>query len=226
MMTLLRKDLRLSRLPLIVAITLAIAPYFTAAAMLYQVYAPDTPSMATIADYLASAAVFGLMLSIVTAGMFAGNIVACERADGSAVFLASQPVSRWQILRSKLVLVFAAIATIWLLHTAMLYGLAPALDVDSRPYAQIENPTLFAGSLIIVTTGIALLASILGRSPSMAISAGLAAAFFVPWSIYLFSLFVSMAPDDVRVASTIAQWTIGLAGLIGGTAIYVKRVEP
>jgi ABC-type transport system involved in multi-copper enzyme maturation permease subunit len=226
MITLLQKDFRLSRLPLIVAITLTIAPYFAAAAMLYQVYAPDTPSAATIADYLASAAVFGLMLSVVTAGMFAGNIVACERADGSAVFLASQPVSRRQILLSKAILVFAVIAGIWLLHGAMLFGLAPGLAADAKPYVRIENPAVFAGSSVIVATGTALLFSIIGRSPSMAISAGLAAAFIVPWSVYLLSLFVSIAPDDVRLASTIAQWTVGLGGLLGGTAIYLKRVEP
>ena len=45
MMTLLRKDLRLSRLPLIVAITLAIAPYFTAAAMLSR------PAISTKASF-------------------------------------------------------------------------------------------------------------------------------------------------------------------------------
>jgi ABC-type transport system involved in multi-copper enzyme maturation permease subunit len=226
MSALLRKDLRLSRLPLIVAITLAMAPYFAAAAMLYQVYAPDMPSIATVADYLASAAVFGLLLSIVTAGMFAGNIVACERADGSAVFLACQPVSRRQILLSKGVLVFGTIAAVWILHTGMLFGLAPALAAGARSYARIENPALFAGSSVILTSGVALLASILGRSPSMAISAGLASAFAVPWSIYLFSLFVSMAPDDIRLVSLIAQWIVGLGALLGGVAIYLRRVEP
>ncbi len=226
MITLLLKDLRLSRLPLIVAITLMIAPYCGAAAMLYEVYAPDTPSVATIADYLASAAVFGLMLSVVGASLLAGNIVACERADGSAVFLASQPVSRRQILLSKAVVVFTVIATSWLLHGAMLYGLAPGLATDAKPYVMNENPALLAGSLVILATGTAWLFSIIGRSPSMAISAGLAAAFLVPWTFYLLPLFFTMAPDDVSAASTITQWTVGLGGLLGGAAIYVKRVEP
>lgn len=226
MITLLRKDIRLSRLPLVVAMTLAIAPYIAAAAMLYQVYAPDMPSLATIADYLASAAVFGFIFSIVTAGIFAGNIVACERADGSSVFLASQPVSRGQILFSKLSLVFMVVGAVWLVHASMLFGIAPSLAADARPYARIENPALFAGSLVVLATGVGLFASILGRSPSMAISAGLAAAFVVPWSIYILSSWFTMAPDDVRLASTVVQWTVGLGGLFGGTAIYLKRVDP
>ena len=226
MIALLLKDLRLSRLPLIVAFTLMLAPYCAAATMLYQVYAPDMPSVATIADYLASAAVFGLMLSAVAASVLAGNIVACEKADGSAVFLACQPVSRWQILLSKAVVVCTVIATIWLLHGVMLYGVAPGLATDAKPYVRIENPAVFAGSVLIVATGIGWLASILGRSAAMAISAGLGAAFAVPWIVYLLSLFITMAPDDLSVARTITQWAVGLGGLLAGTTIYLKRVEP
>lgn len=226
MITLLRKDLRLNRLPVLVAITLLMVPYGAAAAMLYQVYAPDTPSVATTADYLASAAVFGLMLSIVTAGMFAGNIFACERADGSAVFLFTQPVSRRQILLSKAILILAVVGAVWLWHGAMLFGIAPSLSSDAKPYVQIGNPVVFAGSLVVLTSGVGWFASIVGRSPSMAISASLASAFFVPWSVYLLSLLISMAPEDVRFAGTIAQGTVGLVGFVAGTVVYLKRVEP
>jgi ABC-type transport system involved in multi-copper enzyme maturation permease subunit len=194
--------------------------------MLYQVYAPDMPSSATIADYIASAAIFGLLLSVATAGVLSGNIVACERADGSAVFLACQPVSRWKIVLSKAIVVFGAIAATWLLHAAMQYGLARGFSQDPRPYVRIEGPVLFASSAMIVSAGIAWLTSVLARSPSMAISAGLAAAIAVPWLVYLSSLFITVAPDDLNLFCRITQWVVGLGGLIGGTAIYVKRVEP
>lgn len=226
MMTLLRKDVRLSRLPLVVAMTLTIAPYAATAILLYQVYSPDLPPIATVADYLASAAVFGLMFSIVTAGMFSGNIVACERADGSSVFLASQPVSRGQILLSKVSLVAIVITTVWVVHIGVLYVLAPSLATDAKPYAQIENPMVFAGTLVLLTTGVGLFASILGRSPSMAISAGLASAFFVPWSVYMVSQWFGMAPDHVRLTSTSLQCVVGIGGLLSGAAIYIKRVDP
>ncbi len=48
-----------------------------------------------------TAAVFGLLLSTVSAGLLAGNIFACERADGSAVFLACQPVTKRRVALSK-----------------------------------------------------------------------------------------------------------------------------
>jgi len=226
MLTLIRKDLRLQRLPLLVAVMLIIAPYVGATAMLYQVYAPDMPKAATIADYLATAAVFGLMMSTVTAGMLAGNIFACERADGSSVFLFSQPVSRRQILTSKATLVFAVLGAVWLVHGLVLSGLAPSLDSAAKPYVRINNPVIFASALVVLTTGIAWLTSIVGRSPSLAISAGLAAAFFVPWSIYLTSLFLAMAPDDIQFVSAFTQWIVGLGGFTAGTLVYLTRVEP
>jgi ABC-type transport system involved in multi-copper enzyme maturation permease subunit len=226
MRTLLRKDVRLSRLPLIVSVALLFVPYFAVAAMLYQVYAPDLPSRGTIADYVASAAVFGLMFSAAGAGLLAGNIVACERADGSAVFLACQPVSHLQVIVSKLGVVAAGIGLMWLVHTSALFGIAPLLATDARPFMKIDAPVGFAAAVTVVTTGVSWFASILTRSPSLAISAGLGAAFLVPWFVYLVGLWIDVAPDDLTAARTFTQWAVGSCGLLGGTYIYVKRVEP
>lgn len=184
MLTLLRKDIRLNRLPVIIAFVLLL-PYLAAAFMVYRVYAPDWPSAATAADYLATAAVFGLMLSIAVGAIAAGNSVACERADGSAVFLACQPVSRFQCLSSKAVLVSSQIGGVWLVHCVAYFVVAPVLDKDSSPFMNLDNPVFFAASALVVAVGVGWIASILGRNPSMAICAGLGAAFLVPWIVYV-----------------------------------------
>ena len=226
MMALLLKDLRISRLPLIVSMALVVLPYLAVTAMLYQVYSPEMPSRGTIADYIASAAVFGLMFGAVGAGLLAGNIVACERADGSAVFLACQPVSRSQIILSKSMVVVAGVGLTWLVHITMIAVVAPLVASSPKPYMNVDNPLGFAAAVTIVTAGVAWLASIFSRSPSLAISAGLAAAFVVPWLVYLVSLFIDVAPDVLSFARTFTQWSVGVSGLLLGTYAYLRRVEP
>ncbi|TWT51931.1 ABC-2 family transporter protein [Thalassoglobus neptunius] len=226
MLTLFRKDVRLNRLPIVVCIVLLLLPYFAAAFMMYRVYAPELPSAATVGDYLATAAVFGLMLNIVAGGIAAGNSVACERMDGSAVFLACQPVSRLQCLSSKAALVGLLIGGVWLVHCSVFYVIAPSLDKDSSPYMNLENPVIFAASALVVAVGAGWLASILGRNPSMAICAALAAAFLVPWLVYIGSFWLAIAPDDVVLLIRTVQWSVGVTTVVIGSCVYLRRVEP
>lgn len=226
MLTLLRKDLRLNRFPIIIAIALMLLPYFAAAIMAYRVYSPEWPSIATVADYLATAAVFGLMLSIATGAIAAGNSVACERLDNSAVFLACQPVSRLQCLSSKAILIGILIGGVWLVHCGVFLVIAPCLDRDSSPYMNLNNPVLFAASALVVAVGVGWLGSIMGRNPSMATCGGLGAAFLVPWLVYVGSFWISISPDGLVVLIRVVQWIGGVTTGIVGSCIYLRRVEP
>ncbi len=227
MRVLILKDTRLSRLPIITSMALVIAPYLGATMMTAYTYWPEWPSQASVADTLATAAVFGLLLSTVSAGLLAGNMFACERADGSAVFLACQPVSKRRVALSKAIVLGGGIGMIWLIHCLSLGVIAPGLDVEAAPYIELGNPVGFTAATVIVAAGVGWVASIVMTSSAMATSTALAATFFLPWFVYLCSLGLdSISPDQLRAIATAVQWIAGIGGFLLGTLIFFKRVEP
>ncbi len=227
MRVLILKDTCLSRLPIIASVALLITPYVVASMMTAHTYWPEWPSLATVADTLMTAAVFGLLLSTVSAGLLAGNMFACERADGSAVFLACQPVSKRRVALSKAIVLGGVMGMIWLIHGLFLMVIAPGLEGEAAPYIDLGHPLGFAAATVIVAAGVGWVASIVMTSSAMATSTALAATFFLPWFVYLCSLgFDSIAPDQLRAITTGVQWSAGLGGFLLGTLIFLKRVEP
>jgi ABC-type transport system involved in multi-copper enzyme maturation permease subunit len=112
MKMLLWKDYRLSRICLIAGAMLLAAPYIIMFinAILRQIFLVNISS-----DYFSEAWMFSAMISQFTMALLAGNIIAGERADRSAEFLAFQGASRTMLVASKLItciLVFAIICTI------------------------------------------------------------------------------------------------------------------
>ena len=64
--------------------------------------------------------IYSLIISQLAIALIGGNAIAGERADRSAEFLCSLPITRKRILASKLLISLAIILVIWLTDTMLL----------------------------------------------------------------------------------------------------------
>ncbi|MGD0383126.1 MAG: hypothetical protein ABSA77_06355, partial [Thermoguttaceae bacterium] len=90
MKTLLWKDFQLSKLCLLAGMMFIVGPYM----FIFDPYIPWY-------DF-SHAWLISTMISQLTMGLVAGNIISCERADRSAAFLAYQGARRKMVIASKL----------------------------------------------------------------------------------------------------------------------------
>lgn len=108
---LIRKDIRICRLPIVAGVVLLVAPFGMAAVIVSSMplWTEAAPASAW-AVLLGTGCYFSVMCSQPTLAMISGSIIAAERGDRSAEFLAYLPPSKFQILGSKfIVLVLAAL---------------------------------------------------------------------------------------------------------------------
>lgn len=152
---LLKKDLHVFRLPMITAAMLSVVPYMLS--LLYRAVMPTGPYPAE--PYLAFvffAAIVSLVLAALVAAAMGGVAFAVERRDRTAEFLAMLPVSRWAIVRSKLLVAAATLTTCVGMHVLVIVGclLWPSLREKPLPdeseiysalgFAAVAAFTLFA----------------------------------------------------------------------------------
>ena len=108
------KDYRENRLVVFTALFLLLTPH------LFALYAGCEVSVRGGADLrrlwvevFSASSMFSLVISQLAVALIGGNAIAGERADRSAEFLASLPITRKKILGSKLLLSLAIVGVIW-----------------------------------------------------------------------------------------------------------------
>ena len=180
---------------------------------------------------------FSLVISQLAVALIGGNAIAGERADRSAEFLASLPITRKKILGSKLLLSLAIVGVIWTIDASALLGLARF----SGQFGNDAHPVLAAlttlGCIAIVAMmffGVSWLFSSFLSSPTFAVGGGL----IVP--LLLYAGIASAAISSTSTTTSIGQTGAGavvfsyfglglaLAALCFGvgTWYYLRRVEP
>ena len=173
---------------------------------------------------LLQAAVWGFLLSIVSVAFLAGFIVAGERRDRSAEFLAFLPPTKWMVISSKAIVCFGwvVIVAIVLLFTVLF-----VTTVSDGEHWHRESrgdsllPFLSAGLPVF---GIAWLLSCCIESPVFAILAGLAAPMVIVSGIYLIEHWTGL-----EFGMSDYNWTyiaIGFTSFLGGVWHFISRVEP
>ncbi len=225
------KDVRMNRLPLVAAWALLLVPYFIPGAMLVM-NAPiweDGPAESAWAALLGTGSFFSLMCSQASIAMLGGNLIAVERGDRSAEFLAYLPPSRGQILLSKAsLLIGAQIVIIGLNGLVVMIALWLA--------GNSETPFIFTGDFVdrsrLVMVGVAA-AGCGWLASSMLQSSGppVALAFLSPMIIfgclnlvkYLSGWPAYDSFPDVYFATC---GMVGPATFVAGCLYYLRRVEP
>jgi hypothetical protein len=227
LMELLRKDLRICRLPIVTGIASLIGSFVLAILIASSASAAPLWSEASATAWalaLKHGSTFSAILCQATLAMIGGTIIATERADRSAEFLAYLPPSRWQLLRSKMVVFLGAFGIIW--------GICIVADLlsrwlDSDVAAAVTSVPLTAIAPIgIVSSGIGWCASAkfdnTGPAVGLAFAAPLAMIGAIQGARWLFNWPISSVPDIFSISCT----TLGIAAFLLGSIYYVRRVEP
>ncbi len=91
---LLWKDLRVNRLPLLIAVAMLIVPYIIVSVAVTNMPLWDEATKASAwAVFLATGCHFSVMCSQASLAMLSGHVIAVERGDRSAEFIAYLPPS-------------------------------------------------------------------------------------------------------------------------------------
>jgi ABC-type transport system involved in multi-copper enzyme maturation permease subunit len=229
MRSLLWKDFRLNTLIWRIGLALGILPYLGAVALAMLRDGPSWPGTMFWSAVLTQAALLSLAGSELTLTLLGGNVIACERADRSAEFLAYLPPSRAQVLGSKALVSLGAAALIWVPNLLIADLLAPALHDGSVDIAALQQASLRWG---LAATGILLfgagwLGSALLDSPAVAVGFG-----FGLWIAVIASFAASTNTLGWPTAERVAAWYAASSAVLGalcigiGSCLYLRRIEP
>ncbi len=224
------KDVRLNRLPLIFAAAMVVVSY---AVVVFQFSMDPVVKAGTwnrvLVTIIFAASVASHAVSQFTLSVLAGNLVASERVDRSAEFLAYTPASRGTILRAKAVLLAAVALGLMLLHLCgMLISLVFATDMP-KPTTGTSTATIWILFASITAygfcgAGIGWLASCILSSNSSAVLFAIVTPALVPIATILSMQVIDRHESEQTVR--VAAWcALGLAGFLWGTKHYLGRVE-
>ena len=188
-------------------------------------------------EVFVQASIFSLIVSQLAIALIGGNAIAGERADRSAEFLYSLPVTRLRLLASKILFVLMITAVIWLLNAPLMWILVstthvPGDNILCDHMGQFWENVAITGSLCFC---VAWLLSSYIASPSLAVCGGVIAPILVgcglgfgAW-LLLLSGVVQQSPL-LGLGGEHLYWSICLPiaplCFAVGTWHYLRRVEP
>lgn len=228
---LLWKDLRVNRLPLVMATALMLAPYgVVIAAVMQMPLWKEATAASAWAVILSTGCYFSVMCSQASLAMLSGHLIAVERSDRSLEFIAYLPPSRRQLLSSKALVLFGTAAVIWGASLALreLAGVLAGPAVASARALTANMASLWS------LAAVGALAMGAGWCASCGLSGtggAVAMAFFAP--MILVGLLQSLGyaagwPDAFSLGAVYrsACWWLGGALFAIGTGYFLNRVEP
>jgi hypothetical protein len=232
---LLWKDYRVNRTAFGSALFFLVVPHFVAlCAVCWQAWFRLRHDPGEWTAYFAAATAYGFMFAQLSIGLVGGNAFAGERADRSAEFLVSLPVSRGKNIVSKLLVSATLIVAIWLISLLVLANLLASSDVFEklrpRDYTEIGRVIRCVAILSATFFCVAWCLSSFSRSTTFAVLGGL----FTPWLImvaiaaasYLFDADLDKFGDRQLPVFTWICATLAPICFATGTWYYLRRVEP
>ncbi len=235
------KDYRANRFVLIVGALLSLMPYLVIAFVLLRdrLAGPrdlgywQSPQLELT---LMLTGMCSLGLSCLTFALLGSNLIAGERADGSAEFLGSLPPSRTRILAGKAIVAVTTFLVIWggnllLMSVAWseILAIADSGGVDmSRAATNYGSACAGFAVTSLMLFGVAWLGSSLWSSPTFAIAPALPIPLAIMGLFHVCEVYLGWPAEEASV-----RWlyigtctTLGLLCLVGGTWHYLRRVEP
>jgi hypothetical protein len=224
------KDVRVNRLPLLIGVALLVAPYVVVGtAVTHMPVWQEATRASAWAVLLATGCYFSLMCSQASLAMLSGHVIAAERGDRSAEFLAYLPPSRGQVLLSKAIVLLGFAAVVWGLNSsANLVADYLAVDTDAARMLTADMASLGRLAAIgALAIGAGWCASSMlensGPAVAFALVAPLVVFGFLQLTRYLANWPDELSFDDVYFA---ACWPIGVSLFAAGTVYFLRRVEP
>jgi ABC-type transport system involved in multi-copper enzyme maturation permease subunit len=178
---------------------------------------------------LATSGYFSLMCSQASLALLSGHVIAAERGDRSAEFLAYLPPSRWQVLLSKAVVLFGATALVWGLNMGASLGadyLVHGTDAARMLTGDMTSlPRLAAIGVLAIGAGWCASSVLENSGPAVAFAL---VAPIVTFGGFQLTRYLANWPDELSFANVYftACWPIAIGLFAAGTAYYLHRVEP
>lgn len=225
MKALLWKDFRVN-LPIMIAAVFIwlVAHAIAAGSMVAFAVQKNSPDAQSWVEMLFGVSAATLIFSQLLIGALGANAVAAERGDRSAEFLFYLPVTRQQMLASKLLVALVVALAIWLWHLFVLEVVCPALS-NALPSGRIPNSAVFASGVSLF--GVAWLGSSFMRSTAYALLGSL--AFYGAIGAMFFNSveFWHWPPPQTQEVWFVGiHLTLGIVGYGAGTWYFTRRVEP
>jgi ABC-type transport system involved in multi-copper enzyme maturation permease subunit len=236
------KDWRAYRLPTLALVLVTILVYGSVAVLTWNAARSSTqPIVEGLLGVLQSVSLFVIALSALVAAAFGGVALAGERTERTAIFMAMLPVTRLQIVASKLLVAAAIIGCAVAFHLAVasaaLVGQSWMMGVDISRLAQTTNfvrPLPMLLSFMLACFSLAWCFGSFSRSAAISACVSIAISLGVPMFVTLYlesQPAVRGAPIPWWVSHTellfaAIDGALGLFGLMVGTVIALRRVEP
>jgi hypothetical protein len=228
MTALLWKDYRLNRGVLRLGIALLLGPYAAVCSIALYGHWPSWPPAGAWSALLLAASFFSLALSQLTLALLAGNLIAAERADRSAEFLASLPPSRTQILASKLLLALLAAGAAWAFNLSINELVVRTLGAPlDNPWDSLASRSMLMAGTVMVF-GASWLGSAVLNSPASSSLLGIAVALVGgPMLVQAAcTLFTSGEREALPSCSIGVGLIVGSLCFLCGSVFFLRRVEP
>ncbi len=227
---LIRKDLRICRLSLVAGVVLLLGPYGMAAVMVMNMplWTEATPASAW-AVMLGWGSFFSVACSQATLGMVSGSVIATERGDRSAEFLAYLPPARRQILQSKFAVLAGTAMVIYGVNLSVRF-FADALAADTNGVEALTGdlPSMtYVAAVGVVAVGVGWCSSAALDNAGPAVALAFAAPLIV-LSVLNLVEYLTGWPGEfyyerVYFGSSVG---VGVIAFVIGTVYYLQRIEP
>jgi ABC-type transport system involved in multi-copper enzyme maturation permease subunit len=238
--TLIAKDWRLFRVPMIALIIVGMGCYLLAAAAFSynSLHESGTePRGRLIVEMIFSASISANGLTCFIACALGGIAIAGERADRTGTFIGLLPVTRLQIILSKLLtsmLILGIFAVFHLLVGAICIACGAPIAAFHNTLRQLIHNGLFdfieaAGMWLGFATslfGVGWLFSTFLNSGPISACIAIAVTAVAMMSVTLCLDGRNIAEWVPPVVATLVGFGIGLPSLIGGSAYYLRRIAP
>ena len=163
--------------------------------------------------------------SVAALAMIAGTIIATERADRSAEFLAALPPSRFDILFSKLCIVFA-LALFSLFIGSGGSAFADWLS-DDQARTPLEAPWKVVISINCLLIGIAWCCSAISTSAGASVAVGLLSPLVILALLHtVHHLFGFPETERLPVVALWVSVSLGICSFLSGSIYFIRRIEP
>ncbi len=226
--TLLRKDWRINRTPLIGGLIMIGCLYALAVGIL--LFTDSNRNLVhRVSHMFVDIGFMAMGITALMASVFGGAAFATERQDRSAEFLAMMPVSRELIICSKFLAALGALAILWIINVLVL--VIASSNFDSQTKLEVAGLIVLNSTAQFMLLGVGWLLSTFLRS------ATLAACIPIAFTLLLLATGVIMLNELVnfrgREKEMLAFWlvvavttVIGMLSLTGGSLYYLRRVAP
>lgn len=227
---LVRKDLRLCRLPILAGFLLLVGPFLMSAIMIVNMPLWEEATAASAwAVLIATGCHFSVACSQATLAMLSGSLIAVERADRSAEFLAYLPPSRRQVLGGKLIVLASGVVVIWGVNLCLDAIAGYLAGGMSAAHALTDNlvgfPQLAAIGVLAIGSGWCASAGLESTGPPVALAF---VSPFVMLGLLQLCRYLTGWPDALDFAGVYfpSCAALGAGAFLFGSVYFLRRVEP